>query len=181
MLIFLKIDWIVVFSDGLLSFFRFPTDFVIFNICILTLFALSILLSILFQYYGFARHHENLLDRHTEKKLRFVVFGPTNHLTRRHDIQKVRKWRLTVKILRENMRDMLFLDVFNQTNYKYTPTKDFHLSNCLVDLEKNLSFSYTTASRNFLHKIWTEWHYLHIFRYNMTLWCHVKWLRGFVY
>ena len=31
-----------------------------------------------------------------------------------------------VKILRENMGDMLFLDVFNQGNAKYTPKKATH-------------------------------------------------------
>ena len=41
---------------------------------------------------------------------------PTNHLTWRHGIQKVRKWRLMAKILCENVRDMLFLDVFNRAN-----------------------------------------------------------------
>ena len=38
-------------------------------------------------------------------------------------IQKVRKWRLMVKILRKNMRDVLFLDVSNQANFKYAPKK----------------------------------------------------------
>ena len=58
------------------------------------------------------------------EKVTFCCFWsekvPTNHLTWRHGTQKVWKWRLMVKILREDMRDMLFLDVFNQANFKYT-------------------------------------------------------------
>ena len=40
---------------------------------------------------------------------------------------KVQKWRLMAKILRENMRDMLSLDVCDQANFKYTPKKDFYI------------------------------------------------------
>ena len=36
-------------------------------------------------------------------------------------------------VLRENMRDVLFLDVFNQENFKYTPEIDFHMANFLSD------------------------------------------------
>ena len=45
------------------------------------------------------------------EKVAFCCFWPekipTNHLTWRHGIQKVRKWLLVVKILHEIMRDML--------------------------------------------------------------------------
>ena len=62
------------------------------------------------------------------EKVKFCCFlarkNPYNHLTRRHGIQRVRKWRLVVKILREKMRDMLFLDVFNLANFSCTPKKD---------------------------------------------------------
>ena len=55
--------------------------------------------------------------------------SPLNHLTWRRNIQTVRKWRLWSKFLRENVLDVLFLDVFNQANFKYTPKKDFHITN----------------------------------------------------
>ena len=68
-----------------------------------------------------------------EEKIIFLLFltqkSPLNHLTGRQSIQKVQKWCLVVKVLRENMRDVLFLDPFNQANFKYTPKKDFHMEN----------------------------------------------------
>ena len=41
-------------------------------------------------------------------------------MTWRQSIQKVRKWCLVVKVLRENMRDVLFSDVFNQAIFAHT-------------------------------------------------------------
>ena len=76
-------------------------------------------------------HAENLPDQHKNKS-HFVVFSnpkiPLNYLTWRQNIQKVRKWCLVVKVLREDMGDVLFLDVFNQANFKYTQKKLFHLT-----------------------------------------------------
>ena len=60
----------------------------------------------------------------------FVVFltqkSLKNHLTW-HECTQVRKWCLVVKVLRETMRDVLSLDVFNQAHFKYTSKKDFHM------------------------------------------------------
>ena len=39
------------------------------------------------------------------------------------------------KILRENMRDILFLDIFNQANFKYTPKKDFQLGEMSISYD----------------------------------------------
>ena len=87
-------------------------------------------------FWSVTRHGENLPDRHTKKKSLFVVFltkkDPFNDLTWRETIQKVRKWRLVVKFSRENVRDVRFLNVFNQANYKYTPKKDFQLLQVFV-------------------------------------------------
>ena len=77
-------------------------------------------------FWGVMRHVENLPERHTEKQSGFVVF-----VLKRfpqiiwHDVIASKKCEndLMVKILRENMRDMLFLDVFNQANFKHTQKK----------------------------------------------------------
>ena len=56
----------------------------------------------------------------------FVVFWPKNPLKIIwHDVTASKKCEndVMVKILRDNMRDMLFLDVPNQANFKYTPKK----------------------------------------------------------
>ena len=78
---------------------------------------------------------------------------PTTHLTCRHGIQKVQKWRLMVKILRENMRDMLFLDVFNQANFKYTPKKDDHMENFYWVVRSLLDFSMAAKCTNCASKV----------------------------
>ena len=64
-----------------------------------------------------------------KKQATFCCFGPKRSLQIIcHGIQKVRKWRLMVKILRENMRGVLFFRCFQSTNFKYTPKKKFSIS-----------------------------------------------------
>ena len=56
-----------------------------------------------------------------------------------------------VKILRENMRDMLFLDVFKRANFKYPPKKDGHMEKFfwgVIRRVENLPDRYTKKKKS---------------------------------
>ena len=84
-------------------------------------------------------HVENLPDRKTEKKSRLVVFGPKRPLQIIwHDVMASKKCEndASGQDFAWNMRDMLFLDVFNQTNFKYTPKKTTKYTKCASKAQK---------------------------------------------
>ena len=96
-----------------------------------------------FFFVGHTSRREFALSTRQEKVTFLLVFDPkipSKSSDIRQSIHKVRKWCLVIKVLRENMRDLLFLDVFNQANFQYPTKKNVHINHFFLGVSNNFGF-----------------------------------------